>query len=614
MPTIAQVSSLRRSDHLLLTLFCAVLFGFPLIGDRPLTMHEAVLPENAREMLADHDWLIPKYGGFPWLERPPLPHWITVAIGCLAGGCDREWVVRLPVWLMGIVGTLLTAGFAARTFGRGVGILSGGILATMSEYFRYAYLAESDMFLFALVTAALVVFAHHELASQAVATEDGRFLGRRPRGVLLFFILLGMTNLAKGLIFGNLMVLVPVVLYLAGNAAHAACDSTALPGAAWADLRRYCWLWGWLAFAVIALAWPFLVLTRYPEAIDLWKSDYLGRLNGGYMGEPWWYYLAQLAPVLRPWLLPGLAGLALTVPTVFRPAGRRERFLWCWAIGIPLFFSIPHGKHHHYLLPCLTPWAVLAALGLVSLWQRLPAWPTWMQNPIVHVVGLGLPVIALLIQLTPKLTGPSWLPYLLAAVVLAGLGALCWQVYRRHERATVGTLLALTAVGQCFIYSYAFHCFDRHRDDTRFLRAARALIPTDEPVYVKRCEVHVLDSFRLLFYLGRGSTLLPNLSYLLDDAIVVRDIYVVAHDGDAAWLGELGRCEMLLCSKHSLHEADSHGRWALFRLHYRDDLVRQPAPPLSAMQATGRAPLLWLREASPPASHAAPLFLSEAQR
>ena len=74
---------LQRGDYLLLGAFCLLFFGFSLIGGRPLSMHEGVLPQSAREMLADHDWVIPKNGGRPWLESPPLPQWVTVGIASL---------------------------------------------------------------------------------------------------------------------------------------------------------------------------------------------------------------------------------------------------------------------------------------------------------------------------------------------------------------------------------------------------------------------------------------------------------------------------------------------------------------------------------------------------
>src|SRR5947209_8792436 len=98
---------LRLRDFLLIGIFSIVLFGYAGISGRPLTMHEARLPQTSREMLATHSWLLPHSGNRPWLERPPLPHWIVIASMKAFGHDDREWAVRAPSALMGVVVVLL---------------------------------------------------------------------------------------------------------------------------------------------------------------------------------------------------------------------------------------------------------------------------------------------------------------------------------------------------------------------------------------------------------------------------------------------------------------------------------------------------------------------------
>src|SRR5438874_7941042 len=92
---------LAGGHYALLALFCLVLFGHALLVGGPLTMHEGVLSQTSREMFTHGDWIVPKLGEGPWLERPPLPQWITVAIASLFGRCDAEWIVRLGPLLAG---------------------------------------------------------------------------------------------------------------------------------------------------------------------------------------------------------------------------------------------------------------------------------------------------------------------------------------------------------------------------------------------------------------------------------------------------------------------------------------------------------------------------------
>src|SRR5580658_8067394 len=84
--------ALRWSDYCLLVAYCTLLFGYVAICGRPLTVHEARLPECSREMLAKGNWLIPMDGDRPWLERPPFPHWVMLTVGKIIGQhYNNEW-------------------------------------------------------------------------------------------------------------------------------------------------------------------------------------------------------------------------------------------------------------------------------------------------------------------------------------------------------------------------------------------------------------------------------------------------------------------------------------------------------------------------------------------
>ena len=72
------------------------------------------------------------------------------------------------------------------------------------------------------------------------------------------------------------------------------------------------------------------------------------------------------------------------------------QFLWCWAI-IPIFvLSLPHRKHHHYLVPSLAPWAILAALGMRPIAQHMFKGIEWSRRPMFGFRLLGLPGAAII--------------------------------------------------------------------------------------------------------------------------------------------------------------------------------------------------------------------------
>src|SRR5882762_9163036 len=114
-PISSPVAPLARLDLPLLTLFCLCLFGYSMFSGRPLSLHEARLPQLSREMMQSRDWLTPRSGGRAWLERPPLPQWITIAVSAIfRQHSDRVWVVRLPAALAGTLIVLLVASIAAK--------------------------------------------------------------------------------------------------------------------------------------------------------------------------------------------------------------------------------------------------------------------------------------------------------------------------------------------------------------------------------------------------------------------------------------------------------------------------------------------------------------------
>ena len=52
----------RKLDYIVVGFFAVALFGIVLPVGGPLTLHEGVLSQTTKAMLANHDWLVPRYG------------------------------------------------------------------------------------------------------------------------------------------------------------------------------------------------------------------------------------------------------------------------------------------------------------------------------------------------------------------------------------------------------------------------------------------------------------------------------------------------------------------------------------------------------------------------
>lgn len=565
-------STLRRSDYLLLVGFVALVFCVPLAVDRVLGNHETVHCQNIREMRTDGDWVIPHYGGRPWLERPPLPFWLTMPLVSLFGDTTR--VYRLASILAGLPTVLLTGWMAGLFFGRAAGLLAGCIVATMHEFVRYAIAPEADIFVCSLVAIGQGLFVHLEF--QRRPDDRGSFVGARPWAVLALFAVLGLGNITKGLFFANLFLLVPIALFL-----------LLAPGR-WAHIKRYVWLWGWLMFAACASAWAVSAYLRQPDIVDLWGSDYLGRINRGYMREPAWYYLPHLLLNLAPWTPVALLGLWLTRGKAWSEARSPERFLWFWAVAPVLVLSIPQGKHHHYLLSITAPWAVLAAVGILRLRQHLTD-QEWLRRPYVALGAASVAAVAgvLLAGYLVPVVRP-WVPALLVACPAVLVGGWLSAV-QRDTRTAFALLLGLVVAGHWSKELVVWVESPGLRGDLAFVRETQRRVPANAPLLVLDTWGPLDASWSLFYFEGRAK-LLHNISFLREARLVDREVYVVSRSWLMTDVGRYGACETVLTSEKSRNEKSPADRLTLYRVRLHDGLVLHREPVyISPMQATGRA-------------------------
>jgi 4-amino-4-deoxy-L-arabinose transferase-like glycosyltransferase len=597
------VSRLRFWDYLLLIAFCGLLFGYVAVSGRPLTLHEARLPETSREMLARHDWLLPMDGNRPWLERPPFPHWCMMAVAKVIGQrCDTEWSVRIPPSLAGLLIVILAAQIAAKWFSRNIGLISGLLLATMYEFYAYSTLAEDDIFLGLLVVLAIALFVRMEFAASPRA-ENARvgFLNGRPWTMAAFFVVLGLTNLAKGPIVGAAVVIGTIVAYFL------------MPRLRWQPegdfslifdfhveqrrrMRQYLWLWGILAALVIALSWHLYMARMFPGKGGYWENLKYDFSQTHEFDEPWWYYPVNLLGRGMPWTPAAILALFLTARPAWITRDRVMQFLWCWAIVPIVVLSLPHRKHHHYLVPSLAPWAILAAVGLHWYAKEIFKGPEWSRRPRFGLLVVGLPVtIGIAILAWFRLLSPARdvRSQLISAAILVVLVNACvtvfyWGLLKQKPRWLLIAVLAGT--GGAFSWSQT-HLRDETVPDTVFLRNdVEARVPKDELLAIDGA-IGPLNFFRVQFYLRADALMLHNLSYLRSDRIATNDVYVVAQLQDLDELKSLGTAELVAFSTRPKQK--DVPQLALFHVTFSPGLKRYPPPKVSVMQAMMREDGPW---------------------
>jgi 4-amino-4-deoxy-L-arabinose transferase-like glycosyltransferase len=576
---------MRGSDYLLLLVLCAALYGWSAISGRPLTMHEARLPELAREMLQTGQWLLPQSGGRPWLERPPLPHWFIAGSDAIFGRTDREWIVRFPSAVMGACIVLLVAWMAGRHFGRTIGLLGGAAMATMFELYQYASLAEDDIYLAAIVCLAMALFVKAEFSEgeepPPVSAKSllVRFFTWRRWEVLGLFVLLGLSNLVKGPLVGTVPVVATVGVFLMGQRKLS-------------RISRYIWLWGWIVFLILAIAWPYLAWRRYPGIWDNWMYDYRGQGEENFQfAKPWWHYLLMLPGyALLPWTLFAFIGLFATARAAWHRRSGFERFLWCWAIVPIVVLSIPGRKHHHYLVPVLAPWGILSGIGLFEASKVLfnGKGPEWSRRPWFGLLVFGLPGAIALGAFARWIPGPTWV-----TIGLAGVWLVCvWLFYVGLSGRRGGVVMASLLLGMVVAYgwaqSIAAPSSDNTAADMRFLRQVNRLVPSGEPLMINAA-TYTLDFFRLQFYLPADARLLHNLTFLRDQNITSPQVYVITRARDESALRQLGTVREIVQSEKTRRETSPLDRFTLYKLIFDPHLRRYAVPEhIGVMEAMQR--------------------------
>ena len=274
-------SRLSRCSILWIALFGATMSLVDFGPGWALTYHEAYFAEPAREMLRTGDWLIPRIGGVPSWQKPPLTHWMIAAtMGILH--TEAEWAVRLPTVLCTILNALFIAALAARWHGDRIGRLAGLIQLTTFYGLFQGRLAESDMPLCAAISGAMMALAYGTIdraslrlsrVALVVADQCSAELGKHwsstssaiqesqpetalsrwwPR--LAFFAAAGLSTLIKG----------PFGLALIGGAA----GLFAMTERRWNVWRFLLDPVGWLVMIALTIAWPLAAYRADPTILQ----------------------------------------------------------------------------------------------------------------------------------------------------------------------------------------------------------------------------------------------------------------------------------------------------------------------------------------------------------
>jgi 4-amino-4-deoxy-L-arabinose transferase-like glycosyltransferase len=345
-------SAVRWQAVLMLVAVPGVLL-YPCLAFHLFEPDEGRYAEIAREMLARGEWVVPLLQGEPYLDKPPLLYWLTMASFRLFG--VHDWSARLPPALAVHGCVLLVYLLGRRSLGERPAIWGALFLCLAPGFVGMGRLLLLDGLLTFFVTLSLLA------AFEALRGQQLRW-----SWWLLSAAACGFGLLTKGPI--------AVVLFVPPLLAH-----RWLAGGLCSVGKRPVFVFAALVLALV-LPWYIAVYLREPIFFRhfFWQHNVQRFLAPFDHVEPIWFYV----PIMLGGMLPG----TLLLPSFLRYllSGRRENaerrspelgFMllaggWCL-----LFFTLSGSKLPTYILPAFPPLALALGYFVCSSGWRESRWP-----------------------------------------------------------------------------------------------------------------------------------------------------------------------------------------------------------------------------------------------
>lgn len=450
----------------LLLLAAALLL--PGLGAAPFERAEIYFLDAARAMVESGDWLIPRYRGEPFFDKPALAYWLMAASMSLAGPSAAAGRLVSALAALGVLGTTVWLG--ALLLGRRPALCGGVVLATTLAFVSFGRLAMSDMLLTLWSTLAVALGVLVFGSSPA------------PFALPALGLVLGLGFLTKG----------PVALLLPGVGLALLAWKARREGRPWP--RPAPVAMGLALFLPVGLGWFVAVADRLgPEPLRyFFLSENLQRFAGATYdsARPAWYYLPAYLALGLPWspLLP------LALVRAWRAPHPALRYLLGWAglMAVPL--SLSRGKIDYYLLPLLPPLSL--AIGHVFASEPWRAAERHVARGLLAATAGAL----LLLVRGPAVLPPDWLPAppLLGAAAVAamvGTAACLWAARRVQPLRTLAVLSAVTAAVELCLASVFLPAFAAAQPQQALVADVRhellyrpeaGLVLCDDPARVQR--------------------------------------------------------------------------------------------------------------------------------
>lgn len=389
---------------------------------------------TAREMVYDHNWLIPTMNGELRLEKPPLPTWIAAIVETVSP--DNLPLQRAMAGCAGILLVIFLYKFATRLTGnRTYALVSSLILCTSSNIILMGRTATWDIYCHAFM---MVAIYYLYLALRADKCQWSYFI--------VSGLFMGLSFLSKG----------PISFYallLPFTCAYVLTYRSSMKGK-WSALVL-------LVFVclVVSTWWYIYIYIYHPDM----ASYVIQKESASWSNRnvrPWYYYW-QFFLETGIWSALILTSLAWPYWKKRVESSKDYLFTLGWMLLILFFLSVLPEKKTRYLLPLLLP-AALTMGHLFIYWIRKAGQYTFRKSDriiyrvntyLIGVAALALPVALYLFMYREGRMGTGMF-VLLAVLLLAVAAWLLLSAQKMRPFSFLFGVIALFAIAEIFVMPY----------------------------------------------------------------------------------------------------------------------------------------------------------------
>ncbi|MCL2329775.1 MAG: glycosyltransferase family 39 protein, partial [Phycisphaerae bacterium] len=375
----------------------------------PLGDHECIVAQAARQIRQTDEWLIPYVGEIPRVRKAPFGYWAVAlssqlfdgdvnknvdwavdknagAVGNVGGSVAgnvsenvsrdvgdkvsktnlnlpvNELSARLPSAAASFLTAMVVYWLGRMMFGRRAGLIAGFVWAASTGAILMSRNAQVDMILALFTTLSFAMFW-----AGAVRLPRNRW------AMIGFYVAFAAAMMSKAPLPLATVGMPLAIFWLLVMPLFSATDELA-GGAVVATTSRVsfilqrCWRIGWQQFRrvfstlwffpgvvlwlVLFGAWPWYISRHVPDAVALWKAEYIDMSTGegDEKTQPFFFYFPVIFALAGPYLL----SIPEAVAAAFMARYRQQRlgllFAFTWAVWGLLFLSVVSTKRWHYLI------------------------------------------------------------------------------------------------------------------------------------------------------------------------------------------------------------------------------------------------------------------------